>query len=354
MLAALQAIFRKRTTIPRSSEDGRSHIPGVPDELTIEVDADGSPVTMRAEEWFVCFVPGLQKQWWHRFTDPRHKHVFALRMVNKDQWILFEPWWTRIMNTTLNLDEAVKFLRWGGVGSVLRVTESIPGSGSQTRGWANCAVLVSLLLGRSYWTWTPHGLYRALSREPGVELIDVGDFLEGLLTDVAHEQAVSAVGDWGAHPDKPMQEVLHTVGARLVRTITSPIGLGMYRIAVSEAFRFPAASTAFFERGPNRVIEELAAMFKLYQGRGELSSEQTPEKLARNFLLMLRGNLHLEIIFGCRTSPEEAEIERRVSSVVDLFLRGLHGCNAGDEPTPGTTAASTGVTLLPFIRRDRR
>ena len=50
---------------------------------------------------------------------------------------------------------------------------SVPGSGSQIRGWANCAVLVSFLLGRGYRTWTPHGFYRRLKRECGVRPIDV-------------------------------------------------------------------------------------------------------------------------------------------------------------------------------------
>src|SRR5690242_20592832 len=128
--------------------DGKSHISSIPDELAIEIDHNGSPVSKRPSEWFVCFVPGLQKQWWHRFTNPRHKHVFALKMVGDGQWVIFEPWWNRIMVTVLGMDEAVKFLRWGAVGSILKVTERMPGDGSQARGWANCAVLISLMLGR--------------------------------------------------------------------------------------------------------------------------------------------------------------------------------------------------------------
>ena len=323
MLGAPAALSRRRKAVPRGSEDGRSHIAGVPDELAIEIDRDGSPVTVEPLEWFVCFVPGLQKQWWHRFTDPRHKHVFAMRMVSKDQWILFEPWWTRIMNTTLTLDEAVKFLRWGAVGSVLRVKESIPGSGSQARGWANCAVLVSLLLGRPYWTWTPHGLYQALSREPGVEHVDVAKFLEKLVAEVVREEALKALGTWERHRNEPMRERLRKVGVRLMTTMTSPVAVGIYRLAVSEVFRFPAASEGFFERGPKHVIEELITIFQLGQSRGEFSTTQNPESIARRFLSMLRGNLHLEIIFGCRSAPGEAEIECRVSSVVDLLMNGV-------------------------------
>jgi hypothetical protein len=55
---------------------------------------------------------------------------------------------------------------------VLKVREAIPGRGTQLRGWSNCAVLMAFLLGRSYWTWTPHGLYRRLVADTGVEAID--------------------------------------------------------------------------------------------------------------------------------------------------------------------------------------
>ncbi|MHB1249130.1 MAG: hypothetical protein ACYCZL_07030, partial [Polaromonas sp.] len=47
--------------------------------IELEIDQDGSPVTLEARSWFVCIVPGLQKQWWHPFVNRRHKHVFAMR-----------------------------------------------------------------------------------------------------------------------------------------------------------------------------------------------------------------------------------------------------------------------------------
>ncbi len=146
---------------------------GVFTHLAIEVDSAGSPVSLPAAEWFVCFVPGLRKQWWHRFVNPRHQHVFAIRMVSDDCWLLVEPWWTRILVSVLTLDEAFKFLRWGAIGDILQVREAIPGRGNQIRGWSNCAVLIGFLLGRSYWTWTPHGLYRRLVAEHDAHPVDL-------------------------------------------------------------------------------------------------------------------------------------------------------------------------------------
>lgn len=144
-----------------------------PKTIELEVDQDGSPVSLEAGTWFVLFVPGLKKQWWHRFVNKRHKHVFAMRPAKPGEWTLFEPWWHRLLTATLTSEQARKFLLWGAQGDVLLVREFIPGHGSQLRGWMNCAALTSYLLGRPYWVWTPHGLYKLLLREPGVCRVDV-------------------------------------------------------------------------------------------------------------------------------------------------------------------------------------
>jgi hypothetical protein len=146
--------------------------------IALEVDQDGSPVTLEAGSWFVLFVPGLKKQWWHRFVNDRHNHVFAMRPAGPDEWTLFEPWWHRLLTATISSEQARKFLLWGARGDVLLVREAIPGRGSQVRGWMTCAALTSYLLGRPYWVWTPHGLYKLLLREPNVCRVDVAELLQ--------------------------------------------------------------------------------------------------------------------------------------------------------------------------------
>jgi hypothetical protein len=75
--------------------------------------------------------------------------------------------------TTITSEQARKVLFWGARGDVLCVRESVPGCGGQLRGWITCAALASYLLGRPYWVWTPHGLYKLLLREPNVRRVDV-------------------------------------------------------------------------------------------------------------------------------------------------------------------------------------
>jgi len=139
----------------------------------LELDENGSPVTIEGAAWYVCFVPGLVKQWWHPFVHKRHKHVFAMKPAGPGAWTLLEPWWHRLLTATITSEQARKFLLWGARGDVLHVREFIPGHGSQVRGWMTCAALASYLLGRRYWVWTPHGLYKLLLREPNVCRVDV-------------------------------------------------------------------------------------------------------------------------------------------------------------------------------------
>ena len=176
----------------RGTKGGRSHVEGVTHEPAIEVDSDGSLVSLPAAEWFVCFVPGLRRQWWHRFMNAKHQHVFAMRMVDDFCWILVEPWWTRMLVSVLTLDEAIKFLRWGAAGDILQVREAVPGRGDQVHGWSNCAVLIAFLLGRSYRTWTPHGLYRRLVAERGARPVYLAQWLANALKPTPRHKCVAA------------------------------------------------------------------------------------------------------------------------------------------------------------------
>jgi hypothetical protein len=142
-------------------------------ELASRIDGYGTLVSLEPADWLVCFVPGLKREWWHRLAHAKHQHVFAIRPVGAGNWLLVESWKHRLHVPVLGPRKVQQFLRWGALGDVLRVREHVPGRAWQTRGWSNCAVLTTLVLGRRSWSWTPHGLYRQLLREPGVTSEDV-------------------------------------------------------------------------------------------------------------------------------------------------------------------------------------
>lgn len=295
---------------------------GIASAASIEVDANGSPVTIEASTWFICFVPGLRRQWWHRFADTRHKHVFALRPLGDGNWLLVEPWWTRLMVNVLPLDQAVKFLRWGAAGDILKVRESIPGRGSQLRGWSNCSVLMAFLLGRAYWTWTPNGLFRKLLRDPEVERVDVRHVLREHFLVEANRNANAALKASRLHHGQHLDEVLIDLGMRLFTTMTSATVIGLHKAAVSECDRFGDAADAFWTFGPERAVARIRGVLLDASLRGELRLDDGDEA-ARTFLSLLRSNLYLEVVFGLRPSPDLGEVREHVASVVDVFLRGV-------------------------------
>ena len=164
-------------------------------EDVIELNEYGSPVTLEAANWFVCFVPGLRWEWWHTFVLGPHKHVFALRPEPTGMWTIFEPWWGRLFTASISPKDARTFLLWASAGDVLQVRESIPGSGSQIRGWMTCAILVSFLLGRGYRAWTPHTFYRCLTRERDVRRVDVSGLLALSVDEFRETSKAMAVHD---------------------------------------------------------------------------------------------------------------------------------------------------------------
>jgi hypothetical protein len=323
MTALISKLHLVSKLTSRRPPENEYHVADVPDDLAIEIDHNDSPISKQPAEWLVCFVPGLKKQWWHRFTHPKHKHVFALKMVGDDQWVLVEPWWTRIMVTTLRTDEAVKFLRWGAAGSILRVTERIPGAGSQARGWANCAVLISLMLGRSYWTWTPHGLYERLSAEDGVERVELDVFLEEKLTSAMHVMSEKALCDVPTLIKLSPEAAFMELGRRISKVMFCSTSLSFYRLAVSEAPRFPAAAGAYFSCGPHQALDVAKALISHFCESGWFR-DCDGERASRAFLSMLCGNLFQEIALGCRTEPDEKDLELRTQSAVEFFLRGAN------------------------------
>ena len=87
-----------------------------PIDIPIPIDENGSPVTLDPSCWYVCFVPGLQRQWWHPFVHRLNKHVFVIRPDGEGRWLLIESWWNRIMAATLTGEQAERFPPVGRAG----------------------------------------------------------------------------------------------------------------------------------------------------------------------------------------------------------------------------------------------
>lgn len=321
MLTSLTPRGTDREAVARRTGDVQA-LQDRPAYEAIGIDVNGSPVTIEPAAWLVCFVPGLRRQWWHRFADARHKHVFALRPLDDGTWLLMEPWWTRMMVNVLTLEQATKFLRWGALGDVLKVRERIPGCGSQMRGWSNCSVLVSFMLGRAYWTWTPNGLFRKLAGESDVERVNVSQYLRRHVQQEAQRHSRAALSSVSRRGGARLREVLLELGIGVVATMTSRSAMGLHRTAVSEIVRDPHMADALWSAGPGQAVDRVRRVLVHATRRGEIDIDDCA-LAARRFMAMLKGHLHLEIALGLRGPPSQGEIRDHVACVVGVFLRGI-------------------------------
>jgi hypothetical protein len=305
----------------RDGPSGLKVVGDVPADLAKCADENGSPVTLDPVDWYICFVPGLRRQWWHRFAHHKHKHVFAIRPMSTGSWLLVEPWWTRMMVTTLAPADAVKFLKWAATGDILRVREAIPGQASQLRGWSNCAVLTAFVLGRASRAWTPHGLYRELLRENETRHVSLEQVLIDHFASVVSQYASNALSVGADQLSLPLRELLLIVGRNLLETMMTPALLEVCYTAVLEADRDPDAMRVCAQHSPKPVIAVLAKILAKAKRAGEVDLADC-EAGARQFLGMLYGSVHLKAMLQPGEIPTLSEIDLRARTAVKAFLDG--------------------------------
>jgi AcrR family transcriptional regulator len=122
--------------------------------------------------------------------------------------------------------------------------------------------------------------------------------------------------------DRDLQATLTAFGRHLMDVYMSPTLIGIYRIAVTEANRFPDLVKSFYEQGPGRATSRLAEVLEAANKRGEIRTDDCL-RAAGHFVGMIRDNLHLQVVLGLRTAPSDEEAQAAVSSAVAVFLNGV-------------------------------
>jgi AcrR family transcriptional regulator len=117
------------------------------------------------------------------------------------------------------------------------------------------------------------------------------------------------------------RDTLLAAGKALMAALMSEEGLGLYRILIAESQRFPKLAAATFAAGPTAAADHLARYFAKQTRDGTLEVP-VPGLAARQFLEMVKGDLHLRALLGLGRPPGKAEIARCVVTAVDLFLSG--------------------------------
>jgi len=147
---------------------------------------------------------------------------------------------------------------------------------------------------------------------------------EGLFSAIVTSSADMALSSLAIEDIKGrgLRETLTAFGQHLMDIYMSPTVIGVYRIAVTEAIRFPDLVRSFYEQGPGRAASHLADVLELARERGEIRADDCL-CAAGHFVGMIRDNLHLQVVLGLRLPPSEEEKQKAVESAVEIFLNGI-------------------------------
>ena len=149
------------------------------------------------------------------------------------------------------------------------------------------------------------------------------------------QMLIAAIGErakrFRAPVDMPMlrdrailAQVLTTFGARLVREVTDPTVVGVFRLAIAEAVQAPEVARTLDSVG--RETSRAALRQIMTQAREAGLIDGRPPELAEQFSGLLWRDLMVSLFLGVAERPSPRAIEARARDAADAFLR-LH-------PTP--------------------
>lgn len=143
---------------------------------------------------------------------------------------------------------------------------------------------------------------------------------EGLFTAIVEERTEQIISclltqDFS---DADVPVALSQIARRLVMASMTPEAIGIYRLILSEGFRFPDVARTFYRLGPDRVTGHLARILADWRNRGLIAVED-PEVAATQFLTVALGELRVRAVAGLPPDDLDAAIECNVRNAVEPF-----------------------------------
>ena len=119
-------------------------------------------------------------------------------------------------------------------------------------------------------------------------------------------------------PQMPIRERLMQVGRVFFAFISSPEAVAGHRMLCSPRMAESPLPRKFWEAGPERIQRAFAELLARRVECGDLEIADSA-LAARQFLTLLKGELHSRIVLGCCHQCEDPE--GHVADSVDFFLR---------------------------------
>lgn len=123
------------------------------------------------------------------------------------------------------------------------------------------------------------------------------------------------------HDRETLAQVLAALGTQLVREITDPTVIAVFRLAIAEAIHAPEVAQALDSIGRETSRAALRQIMARAQESGLLNGR--PAELAELFGGLLWGNLIVSLLLGVAKRPNSRELAARARDASAAFLK-LH------------------------------
>lgn len=117
-----------------------------------------------------------------------------------------------------------------------------------------------------------------------------------------------------------IEKDLRELALRQLTGVMQPRLLQLRRLVIGETGRFPELGGLFYDRGPGRTIQALAAAFEHLTSRGALTLDDPPLAAAHFNWLVMSIPLNRAMLLGDDGTPSPAELRRYADSGVRVFL----------------------------------
>ena len=121
------------------------------------------------------------------------------------------------------------------------------------------------------------------------------------------------------HDRETLAGVLTAFGTQLLREVSDPTVVAVFRLAIAEAVRAPEVARTLNAIGVETGRAALREIMTRAQSAGLLSGK--PAEMAEHFSGLLWGNLMMSLLLGVADRPPPREITRRASAATAAFFQ---------------------------------
>src|SRR5947199_4043305 len=121
------------------------------------------------------------------------------------------------------------------------------------------------------------------------------------------------------HDRQALARTLEAFGTQLLREVSDPTVIAVFRLAIAEAMRAPEVARALNSLGVETSRAALREVMTRARSAGLVSGD--PPGMAEHFAGLLWGNLMMSLLLRVAERPTPAEIARRARDATAAFLK---------------------------------